>query len=165
MPRRSLEDINKAKKRTLSLDEALYHSAHDGPGGVPVLAIKLHKSESSLSNNLDPNQPDRRPTLEQLEVIIENSQDTRILDSITRLYTGVGWFKMLDLGYSEDKLLRVFNELIKRVASATESLEGSLENDGVIDDAEWPELQFDLSQLLGAVHGLMQYASSKRTRE
>lgn len=162
MARRSKLEIERNKHRVHSLDEALYHAANDYPGGIPVLAMECGKSQTSLVNNLLPTQPERRATLEQFEIICRETQDKRILDALVGLFDDVAWFPLLDPGYSEQRLVRLFNELVAKVSQASNGLEQALSDDGVIDDEEWSELQFDLSRLTGCVIAMTQYASERR---
>jgi hypothetical protein len=162
MSRRSKSEIERNKSRVHSLDAALYYAANDYAGGIPVLAMECGKSETSLVNNLTLSQPERRATLEQFEIICRLTQDKRILDAVVGMFEGVAWFPLLDPDYSEDRLVRLFNDLVSRVSKASIGLEQSLSDDGVIDDTEWGELQFDLSRLIGCVVAMTQYASERR---
>ncbi len=162
MPRRSKLEIERNKSKVHSLDEALYHAANDYSGGIPVLAIECGKSETSLVNNLTLSQPERRATLEQFEIICRLTQDHRILDAVVGMFDHVAWFPLMDPEYSEERLVRLFNDLVSKVSKASMGLESSLSDDGVIDDDEWGSLQFDLSRLIGCVVAMTKYASDRR---
>jgi len=163
MPRRSTTEIQKNKERVHPLEIALYHAANDY--GIEALAMECNKSATAFSNNLDPNQPERHPTFLQFKQICQITQDPRILDSLMPLFPGAGWFQLVDPEYSDESLIRLFNELLNKVSVASAGLETSLGDDGVIDDAEWDELQFDLSRLLGVVMGVIKFASDRRVAQ
>lgn len=162
MTRRSNKEIDLAKHRVCSIDESLHSSANDF--GVEALALILHKSPTSLSNNLDPNQPDRRPTLSQFETIARETQDERILDSVHSLFPGTGWFALVDSELDGLELLQVFTGISTKTSKAVENIIHSLEDDGVIDDSEWPQLDYDLRRFMGAAQGLVSFVEKRRVK-
>ncbi|HWK53122.1 MAG TPA: phage regulatory CII family protein [Hyphomicrobiales bacterium] len=148
-----------ARHRTWPLDEALHKAALDY--GLEPLALQLQRPLSTLANSLNPDTPERRPTLELFLAVAGETQDERILDAFLSLFPGRAWFTLLDSGLECHELLRVFVDLSKKSSRAVDAMITALE-DGVIDEDEWPALEYDLRRLLAATQGLMQLAESKR---
>jgi hypothetical protein len=148
------------------LREALYVAAHDTPGGVEYIAGTLGKGVTSLSNNLDLNQPERSVTLEQFEAICSESKDDRLLDAICDLFGDeVVWLHRPPSELGSGQLLTLFNELLRNTSTVTTGLEKALSDDSVIDDAEWSKLSFDLDRFIALAHELKLFAENNRTAE
>jgi len=138
----------------LTLQQALYHSAHDYPGGLPVVAAHYGWNHGTLRNKLSLTLETHKPTLEDFERILELTRDPRVLTSICEPI-GAGWFWLDQVSEAPadlDVLARgsalmgsataVIDELVKALA------------DGEIDQEEMGRIRqriFELQQEMQSI--------------
>lgn len=69
---------------SLSIDDAVYHTAHKYPGGVHALAARMARSGDTLSHKVNPNNTTHHLTLEEAVMIQELSGCAFILQAEAR---------------------------------------------------------------------------------
>lgn len=125
----------------LSLGMAAYRAAHDHPGGVPAIAGAFGWNPRTLQNKLNPTQEFHKLTVDELEGILQLTQDARILDAVCAQRDAM-W---VDLGRvkgvaSDMAMLDDITKLVERVGKLSGSVHSSLA-DGVVDDDEMHDLE------------------------
>lgn len=66
----------------MNVDDALYHAAHDYPGGVAALAVRIGRSEAVLNSKLRPTCDTHTPTLGDFRKILAFTDDMRPLHAL-----------------------------------------------------------------------------------
>lgn len=66
----------------MNVDDALYHAAHDYPGGVAALAVRLGRGEAVLNSKLRPSCETHTPTLGDFRQILAFTGDLRPLHAL-----------------------------------------------------------------------------------
>lgn len=61
------------------LDIAVHQTAHDAPGGLPALAVRMGKRESTLRGKVCPTTDEHKLTLREALAMMELTGDDRIL--------------------------------------------------------------------------------------
>ena len=115
----------------------------------------------SLYNNLNLNDPDRNPTLQQFELITEYARDHgdvgQILDALS-LITGCVWLPMPEPGDSaQAELFSGLSDLVSRVGKMTSDVRDALA-DGVVDQDELVVLEKSLYRLVQSGFSLVEAA-------
>lgn len=141
-------------KAILSVRAALYHAAHDFPGGVPAVAGALGQHPSTLQNKLNIGQSVVLPTLKDFEGILHLTHDDRIVQA---LCAPVGYvaIRLGEYTASSDlELLDGVNQLVQRLGETTRDLSEALK-DGRISHAEREALRGDGHRMIQALHELL----------
>lgn len=130
--------------------------------GLRKISLTYDLHPQALYNNLNLNDPDRNPTLQQFELITEYARDhgdlEQILDALS-LLTGCVWTPLPEPAVASDEvnLFREVAALVQRVGSMTEHTHESIQ-DGWVNPDELAVLERDLVRLMGAGHRLIQAA-------
>lgn len=66
----------------MNVDDALYHAAHDYPGGVAALAVRMGRGEAVLNSKLRPTCNTHVPTLGDFRQIVAFTGDMRPLHAL-----------------------------------------------------------------------------------
>lgn len=137
----------------LSIEAALYHAAHDFPGGVPAVAAALGRNAGTLQNKLNIGTAEPAPTLRDFRDILNLTRDERILHAVS---APVGYVPIL-LGHfaqsSDMELLDIVNRIVQRVGQTTGDLSTSLA-DGRISTRERDEIAGDIYRAIQVLQEL-----------
>lgn len=129
--------------------------------GIKKLCATYDLHPQQLYNNLNLNDPDRNPTLQQFELITEYARDhgdvEQILDAIS-LITGCVWLPMPQPGdSSQSELFSGLADLVGRVGKMTTDVRDALA-DGVVDQDELAVLEKSLYRLVQSGFSLVEAA-------
>lgn len=129
--------------------------------GFKKIAATYDLHPQQLYNNLNLNDPDRNPTLQQFELITEYARDhndvEQILDAIS-LITGCVWLPMPQQGDSaQSELFSGLADLVSRVGKMTTDVRDALA-DGVVDQDELAVLEKSLYRLVQSGFSLVEAA-------
>ncbi|SIQ11308.1 phage regulatory CII family protein [Marinobacterium stanieri] len=115
---------------------ACYHAAHDYPGGLPAMAVMMHKQLGTLQKKLNPSQGTHVLTLEEAAHILRITKDPRILDALGTEGDAV-WFRPDEVPAAPADLdvLSSSTCLMSRSVAVIQELEEALA-DGKIDAEE-----------------------------
>ncbi|WP_296029527.1 phage regulatory CII family protein [uncultured Alcanivorax sp.] len=118
--------------------------------GLKKIAATYDLHPQALYNNLNLNDSDRNPTLQQFELITEYARDhddvEQILDALS-LITGCVWLPWPDAGETgKTELFGEVAELVTRVGKMTSNTRDALK-DGRVDADELAILEKDLLRL------------------
>ncbi|WP_339344164.1 phage regulatory CII family protein [uncultured Alcanivorax sp.] len=118
--------------------------------GIKKLAATYDLNPQQFYNNLNLNDTDRNPTLQQFELITEYARDhddvEQILDALA-LITGCVWLPKPDAGETgKTELFGEVAELVTRVGKMTSNTRDALK-DGRVDADELAILEKDLLRL------------------
>lgn len=73
----------------MNLQDAVYNTAHDYPGGTESLAPRIGMSGAILRNKVNPNNPANKLTLDEASKIIGVTGDHRILNALCAEHGGM----------------------------------------------------------------------------
>ena len=129
--------------------------------GIKKIAATYDLHPQALYNNLNVNDVDRNPTLQQFELITEYARDhgdvEQILDALS-LITGCVWLPMPDAEKTgQTELFSEVAELVSRVGRMTANTRDALA-DGRVDSDELAILEKDLLRLFQAGFRLVEAA-------
>lgn len=129
--------------------------------GIKKLAATYDLNPQQFYNNLNLNDTDRNPTLQQFELITEYARDhddvEQILDAIS-LITGCVWLPMPPPGDSaQSELFGGLADLVSRVGKMTTDVRDALA-DGVVDQDELAVLEKSLYRLVQSGFSLVEAA-------
>jgi len=129
--------------------------------GLKKIAATYDLHPQALYNNLNVNDVDRNPTLQQFELITEYARDhgdvEQILDAIS-LITGCVWLPMPQAGdSSQSELFGGLADLVSRVGKMTTDVRDALA-DGVVDQDELAVLEKSLYRLVQSGFSLVEAA-------
>lgn len=129
--------------------------------GLKKIAATYDLHPQALYNNLNVNDVDRNPTLQQFELITEYARDhgdvEQILDALS-LITGCVWLPMPVVGDSaESELFSGLADLVSRVGKMTTDVRDALA-DGLVDQDELAVLEKSLYRLVQSGFSLVEVA-------
>ncbi|MGB0468552.1 MAG: phage regulatory CII family protein, partial [Pontibacterium sp.] len=138
----------------LTLQQALYHAAHDYTGGLPVVAAHYGWNHGTLRNKLSLTLDTHKPTLEDAERILDLTRDARILTAICEPVGAVWhWSGEVNDSPADLDVLARGSALMGSATGVIDELVKALD-DGQIDAVEMSRIRqkmFELQQELQAV--------------
>jgi len=108
----------------LDVDDAVYHLAHDFPGGVPALAQRMGMSHNTLAHKVSLTQRTHHLSPRELVKLQAIAGDARVLHAIAHELGFVALPVMAEHGRTTlqdaSRLVREFSELLTSVSEATD---------------------------------------------
>ncbi|CDF82632.1 hypothetical protein PKB_1267 [Pseudomonas knackmussii B13] len=154
MGRARFGQTERARRTLLTLPQALYHAAHDYPGGATALAAIDGTSAITLSHKLSLTNTTHTPNIRDLDLILDVTRDSRIVEAILQ---PIGWvgIDVSDLRATDTprSLLAGISEMLSREGELTQHLSQSLDDD-VLSDTELAEFEALTERLVQAVFKL-----------
>ncbi|SDV48690.1 phage regulatory CII family protein [Chitinasiproducens palmae] len=133
--------------------DALYNLARAYPGGVEALALRMGRSAHVLYNKLRPGIASHHVTFEEATEIAELCAEAgvegaaRHIDAMEARIGRVAVALPSIDGLSDKELTSCLYEVLAHLAAAARSIEASIADDQVIDDAEMSAIEKDFSRL------------------
>lgn len=147
---------DRAEKTVLSLELALYHSAHDYPGGVEALAAAAGVNPQVLRQKVNPNISTHHVNPKDFRIIAEFTQDERILQSVCSIFDA-GYFRLPKCDGDDGELFARSADVMKEVGDLMGSVRESLA-DGRVDADEVGALDKSLMELMSVAKSLVETA-------
>ncbi|WP_421865194.1 phage regulatory CII family protein [Motiliproteus sp.] len=151
--------MSRADNQILPLGLACYHAVRDY-GGVPKIAAVFGESASTLQNKLCPSSnKSQRITDLDIEQILLETRDPRILDAICQPLNVV-WLWGDDFAGAAGDMAMLDNvtELVKRTGELAGEIQAALA-DGKVDPDELRRMQFALYRLQQSSYGAVTCAA------
>lgn len=128
----------RAEKCVLSLEQAVYHACKAKRGTLGEIADIYGVNYNTLALQVNPNRSSHTLAPETIELVLEHTQDHRIMDAICCAHGNAGWFLLPDSEEASEAMHDI-GELGRRFAdmSAT-TLEAYA--DHVIEPDEYDEM-------------------------
>jgi hypothetical protein len=131
------------------LPDLVYRVAHDQPGGVPALAVRMGMSANVLNKKVAPTQEFHKLTLSEAAQIVELTGDERIPQAFADM-VGCVLVKTADFeGVSDMALLETYTQLMSCMGAFGQDFHEAL-RDGKITRAEVQKIHDDLYRLQSA---------------
>lgn len=120
--------------------DAAFHVAHDYPGGIHALAVRMATSPNVLNKKVDPNTDTHHLRLDEALKISLLTQDARILQAFAASLSHVA-IPLPDIGDDGDMgLLDGFMQVIKELGELTTSFQTAWA-DGAINSKELSDIK------------------------
>jgi hypothetical protein len=131
----------------MNVEDALYHTAHDFPGGVPALAIRMGCSQNVLNKKVNPQVDTHKPTLRESVNIQTLSNDFRVLQAMAHELNHVALQLPVDIELGDMGLLDAYLQTAE--ANGQLSIDFRVAwADGSISRAEFNKLKDDTHELI-----------------
>lgn len=159
---KQLTQSERAERCILSLKQAVYQAAKAKRGVLGAIAEIYGLSYDSLALQVNPNRECHTLKPETIELVIEHTKDTRILDAVCSAHGNAGWFLLPDLSAQSDYMQNLgelgqrFGEMVNTAVTA--------HADGIIDDDEYAEIEKSYHALIGTAKALLESAKNNRER-
>lgn len=147
---------DRATKTVLSFDMALYHAAHDYPGGVEALAPLMQMSAELLRKKVNPNISTHNLNARESQKIADLTQDERILQSVCSIF-GAGYFVIPEFVGDDGSLFERSTALMRETAEMMETVRASMA-DGRVDKDEVKALEKAFMVLTAVAKSLVETA-------
>lgn len=152
-----MNSVERARRSILTLQQALYHAAHDYPGGATAIAaVDGVISPSTLNHKLSRTgaNPKHRVNVDELQLILDLTRDPRIVDALLH---PIGWVgvDVSELGEEDtpQSLLTGITGMLRSENDLSEQLAKALADDHV-DDDELAQFEMLAVRMLQAVFRL-----------
>lgn len=146
----------------MSLEDAAYHTAHDYPGGVPALALRLRTSANTLNHKVNPHNNTHHLSLREARDAMVMSGDFRILYALA---SDLGHVAIqVDgavEGWTMDHVMaatREFGELLAEVGSSTAP---ASESGRKISRNEMRRIEAEAGELISSINSLLVHMRSQ----
>jgi hypothetical protein len=154
---KKMSSRERADQCLLPIDWALYHAAHDYPGGIAAIAaVDGTLSAATLQNKLNPNVSSHIVNIKDFRVICAITQDRRILRTVCSWFNA-GFFLMPNVEVGGEALFAQGAELAKECGELMASIQESL-TDGNVNADEVAMLDNALQELMTAAGTLVEVA-------
>lgn len=135
----------------LDVHDAAYHLAHDFPGGVPALAVRMGMSANTLQHKVSLTNTTHHLTLREAVAVQHISKDKRIVQAMAAALGGV----YLDMGCDASHttmeqvmhMAKEFGEVLGAVNDAVA--------DGRVTSNEMQHCERQAAELIGALNGVL----------
>lgn len=124
----------------MNYNDAAYHTAHDTPGGIPALSVRMGMSPNVLQNKVNPTQEHHKLTLSEAVRMQALTGDVRILHAMA---SELGHVAVPVLGYegvSDMELLDGYMDSITALGEFTAAFQLSIA-DGRVTPAEMARME------------------------
>lgn len=146
----------RAEQCLLPIDWAVYHAAHDYPGGPAAVAVTHGLVPSTLGNKVNPNLATHVVNLKDLEAICLSTQDHRILRTICSWFNA-GFFMLPNVEVGGAALFAKSADLAREFSELLASVQESVK-DGRVTQDEVAQLDNALQELVTAAKTLVETA-------
>ena len=149
-------------KHSLTIEQALYHSVTDYPGGAEAVAAIFGWNAQVLRNSLNLHQPAHKPNLMHLKGILEATKDERILDAVGAMADGlfvqVG---SVDCELPDDQILSDLLNTVDAVSKYSGVVRKSVADNKVNCD-EWLDLQIGAQEAIRKIFVVLKRCEQMR---
>ena len=145
----------------LDVMDAVYHTAHSYPGGVPALAQRMAVSENTLAHKVSINNTTHHLTLREAVTMQEMTGDARILQAMAGAlgYVCVS-LRSIQCGTTLEQVMHMAKEFGEVLASVNDAVADGRVTPNEMQDCERQaaELTASLNAVLGKVRSMMRAA-------
>lgn len=145
----------------LDVLDAVYHTAHSFPGGVPALAQRMAMSENTLAHKVSINNTTHHLSLREAVTMQEMTGDVRILHAMAGAlgYTCVS-LRSAQCGTTLEQVMHMAKEFGEVLASVNDAVsDGRVTPNEMLEcERQAAELTASLNAVLGTVRSMMRAA-------
>jgi hypothetical protein len=143
----------------MNISDAAYHTAHDFPGGVPALAVRMGMSQNVLQNKVNPSQEHHKLTLAEAVKLQALTGDMRILHAMAAALGHVA-LPLADLNTVSDmQLLDDFMHVIRELGEFSQEFQKDWA-DGRITPEEFERIKQEAYDVQARMAALLQRIES-----
>ena len=138
---------------TIGLDvlDAAYHTAHDYPGGVPALAVRMAMSENTLAHKVSLTTTTHHLSLRESVTMQEVTRDVRILHAMGG---ALGYACINMRAASQDKTLEQVMQMAKEFGEVLASVNDAVA-DGRVTQTEMQRCERRAAELMAATNAVL----------
>jgi hypothetical protein len=138
---------------TVGLDvlDAAYHTAHDHPGGVPALAVRMAMSENTLAHKVSLTTTTHHLSLRESVTMQEVTGDVRILHAMAG---ALGYACINMRAATEDKTLQQVMHMAKEFGEVLASVNDAVA-DGRVTPNEMQDCERHAAELMAATNAVL----------
>ncbi len=138
----------------MNLEDAIYHAAHNYPGGIPALAARMDVNSGTLQNKVNPNFPTAHSTLKDLEAIVTFTQSPMPAAALAVL-CGHAVIPVIPIaGASDMEVLESITRLANEFGDVCRSVHEAV-SDRRVTRREVHEVERQAQELIGAVQAVL----------
>ena len=151
----------RAEHCVLSLEQAVYHACKKERGMLGRISEIYGVNYNTLALQVNPNRSSHTLAPETIELVLEHTQSSLIMDAICCAHGSAGWFLLPDPDTQCDEMMDL--ALLGQKFADLNSTAIDAYADKIIEPDENARIQRDCQALIRHIHGISE--SSKRNME
>jgi len=151
----------RAEHCVLSLEQSVYHACKKERGTLGKIADIYGVNYNTLALQVNPNRGSHTLAPETIELVLEHTQSSLIMDAICCAHGNAGWFLLPDADNQCDEMMGI--ALLGQKFADLNSTAIDAYADKIIEPDENARIQRDCQALIRHIHGISE--SSKRNME
>ncbi len=151
----------RAERCVLSLEQAVYHACKKERGALGKIADIYGVNYNTLALQVNPNRDCHTLAPETIELVLEHTQSSLIMDAICCAHGAAGWFLLPDPDTQGDEMMDL--ALLGQKFADLNSTAIDAYADKIIKPDENARIQRDCQALIRHIHGISE--SYKRNME
>lgn len=158
----SMTQTQRAKHCVLPLKQAVYQAIKSHRGVLGQIAEIYGMSYDTLALQVNPNRDCHTLKPETIELVLEHTQDPRILDAICAAHGNAGWFIVPDPS-THSEYMQNLGELGRRFGDMVNTAIQA-HADGIIEPDEYAAIEKQYYALVGTAKALLESAKQNMER-
>ena len=152
----------RAEHCVLSLEQAVYHACKKERGALGKIADIYGVNYNTLALQVNPNRGCHTLAPETIELVLEHTQSSLIMDAICCAHGNAGWFLLPDADNQCDEMIDIAMLGQKFADLNSTSLDAYA--DKVIEPDEYASMQKDGHALIGHIQTILENAKRNMER-
>tara|TARA_R100001369_G_scaffold92212_5_gene136192 strand:- start:3496 stop:3996 length:501 start_codon:yes stop_codon:yes gene_type:complete len=152
----------RAENCVLSLEQAVYHACKKERGTLGKIADIYGVNYNTLALQVNPNRSSHTLAPETIELVLEHTQSSLIMDAICCAHGSAGWFLLPDPDTQCDEMIDI--ALLGQKFADLNSTSLDAYADKVIEPDEYASMQKDGHALIGHIQTILENAKRNMER-
>lgn len=152
----------RAELCVLSLEQAVYHACKAKRGTLGQIAEVYGVNYNTLALQVNPNRSSHTLAPETIELVLEHTQDARIMDAVCNAHGNAGWFLLPDADSQCDEITDI--ALLGQKFADLNSTSLDAYADKIIDSDEFAKMQKDAYALISHIQAILKNAERNMER-
>jgi len=152
----------RAEYCVLSLEQAVYHACKKERGTLGKIADIYGVNYNTLALQVNPNRSSHTLAPETIELVLEHTQSSLIMDAICCAHGSAGWFLLPDPDTQCDEMIDI--ALLGQKFADLNSTSLDAYADKVIEPDEYASMQKDGHALIGHIQTILENAKRNMER-
>ena len=152
----------RAERCVLSLEQAVYHACKKERGALGKIADIYGVNYNTLALQVNPNRSSHTLAPETIELVLEHTQSSLIMDAICCAHGNAGWFLLPSSDNKCDEMIDI--ALLGQKFADLNSTSLDAYADKVIEPDEYASMQKDGHALIGHIQTILENAKRNMER-
>ena len=152
----------RAEHCVLSLEQSVYHSCKKERGALGKIADIYGVNYNTLALQVNPNRSSHTLAPETIELVLEHTQSSLIMDAICCAHGNAGWFLLPSSDHQCDEMIDI--ALLGQKFADLNSTSLDAYADKVIEPDEYASMQKDGHALIGHIQTILENAKRNMER-